>query len=483
MKIVDELKIFDNNLVSKISNLAQNNIDYWDIRTTLNNGTTLDFTNRKSKEITSFETLECGIRAFINGGWGFCVLKTLDKNNIINNFLKAIKLAKTSHSLCKSKFNINPSNPLNKKFKIKSKKNLESIDIKDKIEIVKFHEEIASNYSKNIKNTRTIYLDGTSKNLFLNSFGSYIYQDLEILRLFSAVYAQQNGLIQNAMNSVGGVGGFEIVETKEAQNLSLKSAKQAIALLNAESPVGGQFKVIMDPKLTGTFIHEAFGHAVEADLVLNKESILGDKIGELVAIDDVTIIDDPTIGQSQKFNLPFELYGSYFVDDEGIPSQKTMIIENGILKNFLHNLETSSRMGVAPNGHGRANSSTAIPQVRMGFTYLEPRDWSLEEILEDTKSGILCEDFQYGYTDETTGNFQFKCKFSYKIENGEKKQLMRDVSLSGMTLEVLNRISAIGNQESFNYSDGICGKGGQGIRVCDGGPYLRIENITVGGLN
>ena len=187
------------------------------------------------------------------------------------------------------------------------------------------------------------------------------------------------------------------------------------------------------------------------------------------------------MGQGKMYNLPYELFGSYFVDDEGVLSQKTTIIENGILKNFLHNLETASRMDVPPNGHGRASSSVSRPQVRMGITKLEPNDWTLEEMIKDTKNGVLCEDFQYGYTDPTTGNFQFKAKLSYKIENGEKKELMRDVSLSGMTLEVLNRISAIGKK--VDLSDGMCGKGGQSVRVCDGGPYIRIEDVTVGGLN
>jgi len=138
-------------------------------------------------------------------------------------------------------------------------------------------------------------------------------------------------------------------------------------------------------------------------------------------------------------------------------------------------------MELPPNGHGRAASNGSRPQVRMGITLLEPKDWNLEDIIEDTKEGILCEDFQYGYTDPTSGNFQFKCKMSYKIEKGEKKELMRDVSLSGMTLDVLNNISAIG--KVISYSDGMCGKGGQSVRVCDGGPYIRAENITVGGLS
>ncbi|TFG23126.1 MAG: TldD/PmbA family protein [Promethearchaeota archaeon] len=230
-----------------------------------------------------------------------------------------------------------------------------------------------------------------------------------------------------------------------------------------------------------TFIHEAFGHACEADIVLNKESILEGRLGEKVAIEDVNIIDNPTMGQGKKFSIPYELFGSYFIDDEGIPSQKTVIIEKGILKSYLHSIETSSRMDFPPNGHGRAASISSKPQVRMGITILEPKDWSLEEMIENTQNGILCEDFQYGYCDPSTGNFQFKCKMSYKIENGEKKELMRDVSLSGMTLEVLNRISAIG--KNISYSDGMCGKGGQSVRVCDGGPYIRAENIIVGGLN
>ncbi|GAH06604.1 unnamed protein product, partial [marine sediment metagenome] len=205
----------------------------------------------------------------------------------------------------------------------------------------------------------------------------------------------------------------------------------------AKSPVGGKFTIIADSKLAGTLIHEALGHACEADLVLSKESILEGKIGQEVAFDDINVVDDPSIGQGSKFGLPYELFGRYFVDDEGIPSQKTVLIENGVFKNYLHNLETSSRMNVPPNGHGRASSSSSKPQVRMGFTYIEPKDWNVDEMIQDTKNGILCEDFLYGYTNPTTGNFQFKCKFSYKIKNGEKQELMRDVALSGMILEVL----------------------------------------------
>ncbi len=483
IEINENLKDIDDELIKKINDLAQNNSEYWDLRCSVYEGASLDFTDRKSKEISSSSTLECGIRSFINGGWGFVVLKDLDKKSIENGFQKAIKLSKLTESLSKNKFKIEERDPLIKNFKVQTINALEEIGVEEKIELVKEHEKIMSTHSRQIKNTRTFYMDNTIHSVFANSSGSFITQNYSILRLFNLAFAQKNGLIQRAVNSVGGVGGFEIVKTEQARDLSQKTASEAVALLDAKSPVGGKFTVIMDPKLTGTFVHEAFGHAVEADLVLNKESILEGRIGEKVAIEEVTIIDDPRMGRGKKLNLPYELFGSYFVDSEGIQSQKTTIIEDGILKNYIHNLETSSRMNITPNGHGRAASDSSRPQVRMGITLLEPKEWKLEEMIEDTKEGILCEDFQYGYTDPTTGNFQFKCKISYMIENGEKKSMMRDASLSGMTLEVLNKISAIGRESEMNISDGMCGKGGQSVRVCDGGPFVRIEDIIVGGLN
>lgn len=483
MEVHDDLKQIDNAFIKLLNREAEKKIEYWDIRATYTEGTTLDFTDQKSTEISSYDLTNCGIRTFINGGWGFYVLKDISKENIVSSFLKSIKLATLTESLSKNKFKIKERDAIKQDFKIDSKIKLSNVDIEEKIELVKNHEKIASNYSKMVKNTRTIYMDGVNNSVFINSFGSLVKQNLSYLRLLNMVYSQKAGIIQRSINSVGGLGGFEISSTEKAEILSQKTAEESIKLLDAKSPIGGKFTIIADSKLAGTLIHEALGHACEADLVLSKESVLKGKIGQKVALPDINVVDNPSMGQGKQFGLSYELFGSYFIDDEGIPSQKTIIIENGILKNYLHSLETSSRMNVLPNGHGRASSSSAKPQVRMGFSYIEPRDWEIDELIEDTKNGILCEDFLYGYTNPTTGNFQFKCKFSYKVENGEKKELMRDVALSGMILEVLNRVSGIGNKKTFNYSDGICGKGGQSVRVCDGGPYLRVDDITVGGLN
>ncbi|MFO8017227.1 MAG: TldD/PmbA family protein [Promethearchaeia archaeon] len=477
----EQSKLLDSSLIKKLNKLAKDNIDYWDLRCELGTGSLLEFTDGKSKEVSAYDSVNLGIRTFKNGGWGFVVLKEISKEKIIESFSRAMKLAKFTESLCKTKFQIREQDPIEDSFEIKPKKDLMDTGIDIKIDLVKEHEKMAADYSDRIKNTRTLYMDSLVRKLFFNSWGSDIRQDISLLRLYCTVYSQENQILQKSSNSVGGLGGFEIVKTPKARNISKKSAKEAIELLSAKSPSGGKFTVIMDPDLTGTFIHEAFGHAAEADHILNKESILAGKIGKQVALEKVNIIDNPKMGRGKQYGLPYELYGSYFVDDEGIPVQETTIIENGILKNFLHNLETASRMNETPNGHGRASSAATRPQVRMGITTLQPGDWSLEEMIEDTKNGILCEDFQYGYCDPSTGNFQFKCKLSYRIENGEKKEMMRDVALSGMTLEVLNKITAFG--KDLDFSDGHCGKRGQTVRVCDGGPYLRVKNVTVGGLN
>ncbi len=482
IKRIDELKPFDDALVRKFNALAQGKIEYWDLRIELHQGTHLEFTNQKSKEISSYEILEGSIRTFVNGGWGFNVIKDFSMDSLTRDFEKTIKLAKLSESLSVNKFKMAERDPFKKDFEIVAKQPLSDIDIVEKVELIKDHEHKASIYSPKVKNTWTYYSDSEEYKIFQNCHGSDVYQHLSFLRLYNSVYAQQNGTIQRAGNSIGGQGGFEILKTENALTLSERSAQQAVDLLEAKSPPGGKFDVIMDPKLTGTLIHEAFGHACEADIVLSEQSVLKGRLGEKVVDEKVSIIDDPTMGKGKLFNVPYELYGSYFVDDEGVPSQKTYLIKEGILNSYLHGLETSSRMSVSPNGHGRAASTSDRPIVRMGITLLEQGEWSLEEMIEETKNGIYCQDYQYGYTDPTTGQFQFKCKLSNRITNGECGEIMRDVSLSGLILEILNKIGGIGKKSEMDFSDGTCGKQGQGVRVCDGGPNILIKDVMVGGM-
>jgi len=431
-------KPLESNLISKLTKLAtKKRIEFWDIRVASSSGTLLEFTNGKNKEVSYSNIKGAGIRAFINGGWGFSVKQNISDSSIIEGLNEAIKLALFAERYSKFKFKIKEYDLIRDKYTTKLKTPLKDVDIEQKIDFALQIEKDAHDFDPRVINTNSLYTDGIINSLLINSFGSSIEQSISILKI------------------------------------GIKSAKKAIKLLSAKPVKGGKFTVIMDPKLTGVFIHEAFGHACEADLVIAKESILEEKLGEKVASENISIIDDPTPSD-------MALFGSYKFDDEGIAAKPVQLVENGVLKTYLHDLESASRMNVSPNGHGRASSYSSKPQARMGVTYLKEHDWKLNEMIEDTKNGVLCENWKYGYTNPATGNFQFKTRNCYKIENGEKTELMRDVGLSGLILEILNRVSAIGNK--IEYSDGVCGKGGQRVRNCTGGPYLRVEDVVMGGL-
>jgi TldD protein len=224
--------------------------------------------------------------------------------------------------------------------------------------------------------------------------------------------------------------------------------------------------------MTGLLAHEAFGHACEADAVLAGASVLEGKVGQKVASDDISLIDDPTIEDT---------FGYFSLDWEGVKAKKHVLIEKGVLKGFMHNLETSSRMGMAPNGSSRSQAYNSPPIIRMSNTYIGGGKIKKDEVIGETKHGLLIQGSQYGYVEPSKGQFMFKCDEAYEITKGEVGQRYRDASLSGLIMEVLHNVEAVGRD--FILTDpGYCGKGGQSARTTDGGPHIRVANMVIGGL-
>ena len=266
------METIESNLISKITKLVtQNKIEYWDIRVASSSGTFLELTNGKNKEVSYSNTKGAGIRAFVNGGWGFSVKQDFSDSSIIEGLNEAIKLAHLSERYSKIKFKIKEYDSIRDKYQTKLKMPLNDVDIKQKINFAMKIEKEAHDIDPRIINTNSLYTDGIINSLFINSFGSSIEQSTSILRIFSIVYAKENGNLQRNFESIGGVGGYEL--TRKADKIGIISAQKAVQLLSAKPVKGGKFTVIMDPKLTGVFIHEAFGHACEADLVISKDSI------------------------------------------------------------------------------------------------------------------------------------------------------------------------------------------------------------------
>ena len=225
--------------------------------------------------------------------------------------------------------------------------------------------------------------------------------------------------------------------------------------------------VVLDPELAGVFVHEAVGHASEADLVLEGSSVLENRIGEQVASPLINVIDDPTLHE----------YGYYPFDAEGVQSAKTMIIKDGILDSYLHSRETAGHLGGTP-GHSRGQGYS-IPVVRMSNTYIDNGDATFEEMLEDVENGMYLIGSRGGQVNTGEGVFQFNAEKGYLIENGELTALLRDVSLSGKTLEILKNITTVGNDLTMH--SGRCGKNGQLVPVTDGSPHISISKALVGG--
>ncbi|WP_258083653.1 TldD/PmbA family protein [Thermococcus thermotolerans] len=434
---------------------------YYEIRVTRVTASHLTMQNGQLEELGVNTEVGIGVRAF-NGAWGF------SSANDMSRARDAIETAMKIAKLSKGDSRIYLGDPVRDRAEIRPKRSFLDVDIEDKLALVKEIDSLLR--GDGISNRSVYYGDGLKESFYFNSLGSEIETVVPRLRLSFSVTARGNGEMQSYWKSFGGTAGWELVERMDLSRWTSFVREKAISLLHAQSPPSGEFDIIIDPELTGVFIHEALGHAVEADSVKNGDSILAGKLGERIAVEGLTVVDDPT--------LPGK-FGSYVYDDEGIKAKRVEIIKNGVLVNYLTDRETSALLGLEPNGHGRAQGYSYQPLVRMSNTYVEPGDWSFEEMVEEVKNGLYMIGDKGGEVDTANGTFTFGAKEGYIIENGEIKAQVRDVALSGGILDVLKNIRAIGNDLRIEFP-GYCGKG-QWVPVDDGGPHV-LTRALVGGL-
>jgi len=282
--------------------------------------------------------------------------------------------------------------------------------------------------------------------------------------------AQEGEKITSVSERIGSPGGFEIFERLKPEETAKEVAEKAVNLLKAKPAPTGRFTVVMDPKLAGVFAHEAVGHACEGDDVADGESILQGRIGEKIGSEQVTLYDDSTYPNG---------CGSAKYDMEGVPTKKRLLIEHGVLKDFILNKEAAAELNLAPNGGARAQSFAFRPIVRMSNTYIASGNYTFEELLKDVKNGIYLKGTRGGQVDPAKGTFQFNAEEAFQIDHGKITTPLLDVSLSGLTLETLNNIDAVA--KDFGMHVGYCGKEDQLIPAGDGSPHIRVRNAVVGG--
>jgi TldD protein len=293
-----------------------------------------------------------------------------------------------------------------------------------------------------------------------------------LVRLSVTVIAEQNG--RREMGSAGGGGrfGLDHFDDALAQGYVDEAVQLALTNLDARPAPAGEMSVVLGPGWPGILLHEAIGHGLEGDFNRKGSSAFSGRIGQRVAAKGVTVLDDGTIPDRR---------GSLNVDDEGNPSQRNVLIEDGILKGYIQDSMNARLMGVKPTGNGRRESYAHVPMPRMTNTYMLGGDKSPEEIVSSLKKGLYAVNFGGGQVDITSGKFVFSTSQAFWVENGKIQYPVKGATLVGNGPDALTRVSLIGNDMKLDPGVGTCGKEGQSVPVGVGQPTLRIDGLTVGG--
>jgi len=305
----------------------------------------------------------------------------------------------------------------------------------------------------------------------LNTDGVDARQSLTSVVLSVSVVAEEKGRLQTGYESIGAQRGWEMFEDGAPLAAARRAAARALAKLKAPKAKAGEMPVVIAASAGGTFIHEAMGHSLEADAVQEGSSpAYRGRVGQAVAPESVTIIDDPT--------LPFQR-GSYFFDDEGRAASPSRLVDRGVLTGFLYDRACALREGLSSNGHGRRESFASRPFPRMSNLYIAPGRDDPSEIIGGLKRGLLVTRMGSGQVNTATGEFVFEVDEGWWVENGQVRHLVRDANLLGLGPEALLSIDRVG--WDMGWGIGTCGKEGQNVPVSDGQPTIRMKKLVVGG--
>ena len=344
-------------------------------------------------------------------------------------------------------------------------------NLKFRAEILKRADDKARSFGDNIKQVLAVLMDKSREILIINTLGEIAEDIQKRVVFFVEVVASDGEILQRGYESLGGRKGFEIFNEIPPEVIAEKAAKRALLMLKAKPAPAGTFTVVMSSEAGGTMIHEAVGHGLEADLVQQGLSVYARKLGEKVASELVTVVDDATLPHNN---------GSFTVDDEGVPAQRKVLIKDGILVGYMYDRLRAMKDGVESTGNGRRQSYAHIPIVRMTNTFIDKGKDNPEDIIKDTKKGIYVVKMGGGEVNTVTGDFVFEVMEGYMIENGEITYPIRGATLIGNGPKALKDVDAVGND--IGWAIGTCGKDGQGVPVTDAQPTIRIKQLTLGGV-
>ncbi len=346
----------------------------------------------------------------------------------------------------------------------------DTVILEAKTVILEEANEAARSIDGRIRQVKVAYRDEEREIYTLNSLGEQgTERQIQTVFLVHTVASDGENL-ETGYELIGGMMGAEILEKEVHLNTAKTAAHRALMLLEAPHAPQGPMMVVLSSEAGGTMIHEAIGHGLEADLAQQGLSKYSGRMGEKVASPLITVVDNPTL-KNQR--------GSYFIDDEGTPSRKTILVEKGVLISYMYDRLSAMKDKTHSTGNGRRQSYRHRPIPRMSNTYIEPGETDPHEILASLKTGLFVKKMGGGQVDTVNGDFVFEVSEAYKVENGKILHPVRGATLIGNGPRILTEIDLVGSDLGF--AIGTCGKDGQGVPVSDAQPTLRIPSIIVGG--
>ena len=453
--------------LERVINAAMSNgADFAEVFVEDRRNTSISFLDGRLENTLLGNDFGIGIRIIKDFNMVYAYTNDVEEKNLINVAIQA------ANSMSKSK--LNKVLNFNKKEIVVNNMPIKhfpgDVDLKRKIQVLKDSYKIIKDYDESIVQANTVYLDSDQKVIIANSEGLLVNDRRVRTRMNFSAIANYNGEIQTGSKGPGASMGFEFVEDLDIEAEAKDAARIAVTMAKSPYAPQGNMPVVMDNAFGGVLFHEACGHGLEAEFVSKGSSVYAGKLGQKIASDVVTAIDDGTMKN---------MWGSLNFDDEGTPTQRNVLIENGVLKSYLVDRLNGKRMGMKSTGSCRRESYKYAPTSRMNNTYIDRGESKFEDMISSIDYGLYAAKLGGGSVDVVSGAFNFMVMEGYLVKNGKISHPVKGATLVGTGLEVLQKIDMVSNE--LKLAEGMCGASSGSIPAGVGQPQVRVSGLTVGG--
>ncbi|MCL2097156.1 MAG: TldD/PmbA family protein [Bacteroidales bacterium] len=459
--------VTENDLKKIMAAALENGGDYVDLFFEHTFGNSLSLRDGAVNRASSAIDFGMGVRVIVGDQTGYAYVE----NITMAEMLKAARTASRIASSGQKTTSVNISEKIFPNY-YPIVNSWEDVSVKDKAPYVQKLNDRCFALDKRTSKVTVSQSDTTSYILFCNSEGVLCHDYRPMVTLSAFCIMEDNGKIENFHSARSFRKGVEFLTDDVVEVIAREAVEGAARMFTAVKPKGGEMPVVMAAGGSGILLHEAIGHAFEADFNRKNISIFSDLLNKQICDTHINIVDDGTIAGNR---------GSTNFDDEGTASQKTYIVTNGVLTSYLHDRISAKHYGIASTGNGRRESFRHTPMPRMRCTYMENGNFDEQEIIADVKKGIYAANFTNGQVQIGAGDFTFFVKSGYLIENGKLTQPIKDINIIGNGPKALADISMVGRNLKLDDSTWTCGKDGQGMPVTQGLPSVLVKKLTVGG--